>query len=164
MLILRDISFLWSMLHTVVLFLILFEPRCTWRTALTVGFAGVGTLLIVNVLLMYHFGGGIIMSVSFFTCTVPTLLIFFLLSKYRDGRFFFLFCLSDTVCFWLLQVTNFLDRYWDSSRNKNILGTVQVKKAICIMIPWPSQNIVSTFAVSSVPIPAKLTAIVTRQE
>ncbi len=110
MLILRDISFLWSMLHTVVLFLILFEPRCTWRTALTVGFAGVGTLLVVNVLLMYHFGGGIVMSASFLTCTIPTLLIFFLLSKYRDGRFFFLFCLTDTMCFWVLQITNLLDR------------------------------------------------------
>ena len=108
--ILRDISFLFSMLHIVVLFLLLFEPRFSWRTTLIISFAGVGTLLAVNVLVMFWLGHGIIMNAAFFSCTLPSLLLFLLLSKYRDGRFFFLFCLTDTVCFWLLQVTNFLDR------------------------------------------------------
>lgn len=110
MTILRDISFLWSMIHIVALFLLLFEPRYSWRVTLTVGFAGVGTLLVVNVLAMLWWGHGIVMSAAFFTCTLPSLLLFFVLSKYRDGRFFFLFCLTDTTCFWLLQITNFLDR------------------------------------------------------
>lgn len=110
MTILRDISFLWSMLNVILLFLILFEPRYSWRLTIILSFAGAGTLLAVNTLLMYWLGHGIIMSLAFFTCTLPSLLLFFLLSKYRDGRFFFLFCLTDTVCFWLLQITNFLDR------------------------------------------------------
>lgn len=110
MAILRDISFLISMLHTIILFLILFKPRFSWRTTILGGVLGGGTLLGVNTLLMLHRGSGIIMSVAFFTCTIPTLLLFLLLSYYRDGRFFFLFCLSDTMCFWLLQITNLLDR------------------------------------------------------
>lgn len=110
MTILRDISFLWSMLHVVAIFLLLFQPRYSWRTTLWVSFAGAGTLLAVNVLAMYRFGHGIIMSIAFFTCTIPTLLLFWVLSRYRDGRFFFLFCLCDTTCFWMLQITNFLDR------------------------------------------------------
>lgn len=110
MTILRDISFLWSMLHIVALFLLFFEPRYSWRTTMLAGFAGASALLCVNVTAMYRLGHGIIMSIAFFTCTVPTLLLFFVLSKYRDGRFFFLFCLTDTICFWLLQLTNFLDR------------------------------------------------------
>ena len=110
MTILRDISFLWSMLHVVALFLLLFQPRYSWRTTLIAGFAGAGVLLVVNVLAMYWLGHGIIMSIVFFTCTIPSLVLFFVLSKYRDGRYFFLFCLTDTVCFWLLQATNFLDR------------------------------------------------------
>lgn len=110
MTILRDISFLWSMLHVIGLFLLLFEPRYSWRTTLLSGFAGAGTLLIANVLAMYWMGHGIIMSIAFFTCTIPTLILFYVLSKYRDGRFFFLFCLSDTSCFWMLQITNLLDR------------------------------------------------------
>ncbi len=110
MTILRDISFLWSMLHVLLLFLLLFKTRRSWRTTFIVTFAGAGTLLCVNVLLMFWLGHSIIMTLAFFTCTLPTLLLFFLLSEYRDGRFFFLFCLTDTVCFWLLQITNFLDR------------------------------------------------------
>lgn len=106
----RDISFLWSMLHVVAIFLMFFEPRYSWRTTFIVGFAGAGSLLVFNVLAMYWMGHGIIMHIAFFTCTIPTLILFFILSKYRDGRFFFLFCLSDTTCFWLLQLTNFLDR------------------------------------------------------
>ena len=110
MTVLRDISFLWSMLHVVLMFLIFFEPRRSWRTTVILSFAGAGTLLCVNVLLMFWLGHGIIMSAAFFTCTLPSMALFFLLSEYRDGRFFFLFCLSDTICFWLLQLTNFMDR------------------------------------------------------
>ncbi len=106
----RDISFLWSMLHIVALFLLLFEPRYTWRSTLLYGFTGAVVMLVCNVMAMFWLGHGIIMGIAFFTCTIPTLILFFVLSKYRDGRFFFLFCLTDTVCFWLLQITNFLDR------------------------------------------------------
>lgn len=98
------------MLHVVFMFLIFFEPRRSWRATAVLSFAGAGTLLCVNVLLMYWMGHGIIMSAAFFTCTLPSMALFFLLSEYRDGRFFFLFCVSDTLCFWLLQLTNLLDR------------------------------------------------------
>lgn len=98
------------MIHIVLIFMILFEPRYSWRVTLISGFAGASVLLTVNTLAMLWQGHGIIMSISFFTCTIPTLILFFVLSKYRDGRFFFLFCLADTICFWLLQLTNFLDR------------------------------------------------------
>jgi len=50
------------------------------------------------------------MRAAFFTCTIPSAILFFILSQYRDGRFFFLFCLTDTISFWLLQITNFMDR------------------------------------------------------
>lgn len=110
MTILRDISYLWSIMHVIAMSLLLFEPRYSWRTTLWATFAGAGSLLIINVMAMFWLGHGIIMGISFFTCSIPTLLLFFLLSKYRDARCLFLFCLSDTSCFWLLQITNFLDR------------------------------------------------------
>lgn len=110
MTVLRDISYLWSILHMVALFFILFEPRYSQRVTLLAGFLGTSALLIVNVGAMLWMGHGIIMGISFFTCTIPSLLIGFALSRYRDGRLFFLFCLTDTICFWLMQITNFLDR------------------------------------------------------
>ncbi len=42
-------------------------------------------------------------------CTVPSLVLFYLLSAYRDGRFFFTFCLADTSFLWIAQVTVLLD-------------------------------------------------------
>lgn len=110
MTVLRDISFLWAMLHVIILFLLLFEPKYSWHTTLIAVFAGSAAIAAVNVAAMVRMGHGIIMSIAFFSCTVPTMLLNFVLSKYRDGRFFFLFCLTDTTCFWLLQITNFLDR------------------------------------------------------
>lgn len=110
MTVLRDISFLWAMLHVIILFLLLFEPKYPWHTTLIVVFAGSAAIAAVNVAAMVRMGHGIIMSIAFFTCTIPSMLLNFVLSKYRDGRFFFLFCLTDTICFWLLQITNFLDR------------------------------------------------------
>lgn len=115
MTILRDISFLWSMIHLIVLFLILFEPRYSWRTTVIAGFTGSAVLALLNVLIMVLMGAQIIMRVAFFSCTIPSLLLFFALSRYRDGRFFFLFCMTDTMCFWMLQLTNLLDRLaWDN--------------------------------------------------
>jgi len=108
--ILKDISFLWSMLHVILLFLLLFEPRYSWKITITVGFAGWTALLAANAFLMVWKGPAIIMRAAFFSCTIPSALLFFVLSQYRDGRFFFLFCLTDTLSFWLLQITNFLDR------------------------------------------------------
>lgn len=110
MAILKDISFLISMLHIILIFLILFEPRFSWRTTILAGLVGGGTLLILNAFFILYKGPGIVMSLAFFTCTLPSMFLFLLLSRHRDGRFFFLFCLSDTLCFWLMQITNLLDR------------------------------------------------------
>jgi len=110
MTVLRDISFLWSMFHVIGFFLLLFEPRYSWRRTLIVSFLATVGLLAFNIGLAAVIGLGRIMSVALFTCTFPTLALFFVLSEYRDGRFFFTFCLSDTTCFWVLQLTNLLDR------------------------------------------------------
>lgn len=110
MVLLRDISFLWSTLHVIILFLLLFEPRYSWKTTLIAGLTGCGAMLFVNVAIMFQLSCVSIMAIAFFTCTLPSMLLFFILSKYRDGRFFFLFCLTDTMSFWILQITNFLDR------------------------------------------------------
>jgi len=110
MTVLRDSSFLWSMFHVIGIFLLLFEPRYPWRRTLAASFSATVALLALNIGLAAVIGLERIMSAALFTCTFPTLALFFFLSKYRDGRFFFTFCLSDTTCFWILQLTNLLDR------------------------------------------------------
>lgn len=110
MTLLRDISFLLSMFHVIILFLLLFEPKYSWKTTMVISFGGCMAIMIANALLMIWKGPAIIMSVAFFTCTIPSAIIFLALSRHCGGRFFFLFCLTDTLSFWILQITNFLDR------------------------------------------------------
>ena len=91
MTVLRDISYLWSILHMVALFFILFEPRYSQRVTLLAGFLGTSALLIVNVGAMLWMGHGIIMGISFFTCTIPSLLIGFALFQLFPDVFLSLF-------------------------------------------------------------------------
>ena len=69
MTVLRDISFLWSMMHIVLLFLMFFEPRFAWRITVTVSFLGMGLMLCLNALAVLWLESGSVMSVAFFTCT-----------------------------------------------------------------------------------------------
>lgn len=110
MTVLRDISFLWSMVHVMVLFLLLFQPKYSKKVTLIATSLGFAAVVAANALLLTLLGSDALMDLALFTCTLPTLILFFFLSEYRDGRFFFTFCLSDTCSFWLLQLTNLLDR------------------------------------------------------
>lgn len=106
---LRDASQLWAMIHVLVVFLLLFESRRPWRFTVTLCFfsitvMGAATYAAADLLNMS------LIAVSFFTASLPSMVLFFWISKYRDGRFFFLFCLSDTMCLWLIQLTALLDR------------------------------------------------------
>ena len=106
---LRDISQIWSMAHVLVVFLLLFESRRPWRTTIAICVSGV-VMMSAATFLMAAVLGVPPFALIFFTCSLPSMALFFWISKYRNGRFFFLFCLSDTMCIWLIQVTSLLDR------------------------------------------------------
>jgi len=110
MTILKDISAFLSLFFSAVMFAMLFRPKCSPRRAYFIIFAIAAVLLPIGLTLFAVLGTEYTMTVTLFTCTIPSLVLFYLLSTYRDGRFFFTFCLSDTTCIWLLQVTNLLDR------------------------------------------------------
>lgn len=106
---LRDLSQFWSMIHVLVVFLLLFESRRPRRFTILLCFSaiavmGAATFAAASLLNLSP------ITVSFFTASLPSMALFFWISKYRDGRFFFLFCLSDTMCLWLIQLTALLDR------------------------------------------------------
>lgn len=109
MTVLRDISQIWALIHVLVVFLLLFESRRPWRFTVILGFSAAGVMTVVTFVLAELLKLNPI-TVSFFTCSLPSMALFFWISKYRDGRFFFLFCLSDTMCIWLIQLTALLDR------------------------------------------------------
>lgn len=112
MTVLRDISQAWALIHVLVVFLLLFESRRPWRSTILLCFSAAGVMTVVTFVLAELLKLSPI-TISFFTCSLPSMALFFWISKYRDGRFFFLFCLSDTMCIWLIQMTALLDRLAD---------------------------------------------------
>jgi len=90
-------------------FLFLFEPRWPRRKFL------VSLILFMilwfggNLAILFIFGIVTLGRYILFTATLPSLLYFFIAAKNRDGRFFFTFCLVDTVMIWLLGVTALID-------------------------------------------------------
>ncbi|MDO4276430.1 MAG: GHKL domain-containing protein [Eubacteriales bacterium] len=108
--ILQNLSMFWSLFHVEVLFLLLFQRRYSLRVTLAFSISIPTVLVVLNLFLIALTDFDTFMDLALFTCTLPTLILGFLLSKYRDGRFFFTFCVADTTSFWIMQLTNFLDR------------------------------------------------------
>jgi len=107
---LRDFSQFWSLFYGAIIFFLLFRSKYpARRTCLTI-LAIAAVLLPAGFAMLAVFGWERVVEVTLLTCTIPSLILFYLLSEYRDGRFFFTFCLSDTCCIWMMQLTGLLGR------------------------------------------------------
>ena len=109
--ILKDISIIWSLIHALVMFLLLFEPRYGKKKSLSITLATMVPLIIINFLLFLIVGFEKYGTLMLLTLSLPSCIVFFILSKYRDGRFFFTFCAVDTMVLEILYVTNILNHY-----------------------------------------------------
>lgn len=87
MTVLRDISMLWSLFHILILFMLLYRSRYPKKKTLILTGMTMGPL------------------------TLPSLFFFWFMSKDKKGKFFFTFCVADTVALWIIAVTNIMDFY-----------------------------------------------------
>ena len=108
---LRGISLVWSMAHAVVLFILLFESRYSARTTRIVTLATMVPLALANLLLALSLDAEVMGLVLLGTMSLPSLVVFWILAKHRDGRFFFTFCLVDTVVLEIIYLTQILNHY-----------------------------------------------------
>ena len=112
MTILRDISILWSFIHVLVLFIFLYESRFSKKKTLIWTLAVMTPLIVLNMILYLVLGpqltGGALIML---TCTLPSLIFFWIMAKHRDGRFFFTFCMVDTLSYEIMCITNIIDFY-----------------------------------------------------
>lgn len=107
----RDASTMYTSLFSLVLFLLLFTPRHPWKKTVTLTIALMGPLLIVNFVLLGLLGPMVMSTLLLLTCSLPSLIFFWFLSKYRDSRFFFTFFFCDTVILEILDITSVLDYF-----------------------------------------------------
>ncbi len=108
---LRDLSLIYSFVHIFIMFHALFESRYSKQKTRTIAACFVIPLIAINWLLFLKLGYegyGILMLL---TLSLPQCILYWILSKHRDGRFFFTYCMVDTVALEIFYVTNLINYY-----------------------------------------------------
>ncbi len=108
---LRNLSLYWGLFHVALIFVMLFRSRYERKKSLILAGAGIGVLMILNGIALTVFGHEVMGRIILFTCSLPSLIYFWILSKDKNGKFLLTFCLADTSCLWVLIVTNLLDTF-----------------------------------------------------
>ena len=108
---LKDISVIWSLIHTLVMFLLLFESRYPKKKTMTITLATMVPLIVINFLLFVLLGFEKYGTLMLLTLSLPSCVVFWFLAKHRDGRFFFTFCMVDTTVLEIVYITNILNHY-----------------------------------------------------
>lgn len=103
-------SLVWSMIHTLVLFMLLFQPRYSAKKTWSLVGIFMLPVLLINTILLLWLGVEAIANLVLFTCVLPSLLFFFFIAKHRNARFFFTFCLADTFAMAVIILTSLLDQ------------------------------------------------------
>lgn len=108
---LREISLFGSMIHTLVLFFLLFESRYPKKKTRIISSATMTPLIIANTVLAFLYDAETMGLALLVTLSLPSLIVFWILAKNRDGRFFFTFCLVDTMVLEIIYITQILNYY-----------------------------------------------------
>lgn len=116
MTVLRDLSVLWSLLHILILFILLYRSRYSQKKTIILTAAFMGPLALLNVVGLIIYGPGVMGKVFILTCTLPSLFFFWFMSQDKKGKFFFTFCLADTVSYWIIALTMVADFYLGGQR------------------------------------------------
>ncbi len=116
MTILRDLSVLWPLFHILILFMMLYRSRYSRRKTMILMGISMGLVILVNMTGLVRYGAEVMGKVFVLTCTLPSLLFFWFISRDRNGRFFFTFCMADTVALWVISVTNVADYFWGNEQ------------------------------------------------
>lgn len=111
MTILRDISRVVSLIFTLVIFLLLFESRYSKKKSLAISLATMIPLSIINYLLSIIIDIENLGNIMLLTLSIPSCIVFWILAKNRDGRFFFTFCMVDTIILETLFITQIINFY-----------------------------------------------------
>lgn len=112
MTILRDLSMLWSLFHILILFMLLYRSRYSQKKTFFLTGIIMGPLALLTVMGLAVFGAEFMGKIFILTLTLPSLLFFWFMSIDKKGKFFFTFCLADTVALWIISVTNLIDFYF----------------------------------------------------
>lgn len=106
---LLDISTAISSFVVIAIFLLLFESRYPKKKYLASLIPFMILWFGVNLGILFVLGLEVQGQLSLLTATIPSLLYFWIVAKDRGGRFFFTFCLVDTIMIWVMSITGIID-------------------------------------------------------
>jgi len=134
MTLLRDASTLLASLFSLVLFLILFQSRLSRSRTLVLTLSTMLPLLLVNFILFFWVGSEKMTTLMLLTCSLPSLVFFWTIAKYRDGRFFFTFCMVDTLILEILFLTTIIDFFLGDTYLFTIISRALLCPALAFFI------------------------------
>jgi len=108
---LRDLSIYWSLFHVALIFVMLFRSCYDREKTLILAGLGIGILMLLNGIGVAVLGHNRMGRLFLLTCSLPSLIYFWILSRDKNGKFLLTFCLADTSCVWVLAATNLLDTF-----------------------------------------------------
>lgn len=109
MIMLRDISIMWSLIHTLVMFLFLFESRYPKKKTLTLTLFAMIPLILINFVLFIVYGTEKYLNLMLATLSLPSFIFFWFLAKHRGGQFVFTFCMVDTIVLEITYITSIVE-------------------------------------------------------
>lgn len=115
--ILRNTSVVWSLGHTLVLFLLLFESRYSRKKTIILTLVTMIPLIAANLLLALTMSVNNFFILMLLTLSLPSFIVFWVLAKNRDGRFFFTFCMVDTVVLEVIYITQIGNHFLTPNSN-----------------------------------------------
>lgn len=124
----REASTMYASMFSLVLFMILFESRYPRKKTMILTLSLMGPLMMANFVLLAILGPVKMSTLLLLTCSLPSLIFFWMLSKHRDGRFFFTFCFADTLMLEIIDLTSVLDFF---------LGNTYIFMAVSRLILCP---------------------------
>lgn len=104
-----QISIIYCMVHMLVLFFLFYEYRCSRKTFWIATGTVIGSISVVCLWVLFTQGVAAMGQYGLAAGALPTLLLFFILSKDRNAKFVFIFCLADTVNMWLELTSGLID-------------------------------------------------------
>lgn len=109
--ILKDISVLWAMFHVLIIFVAFYRSKYEKKKTIQLTVLFMGPLIILNMIGVVLYGVDAVGKVVILTCTLPSLVFFYILSADKNTKFLFTFCVADTVAMWILCITRMLDYF-----------------------------------------------------
>ncbi len=114
--VLRELSVLWSLFHILILFMLLYRSRYSRRKTILLTGLAMMPVILLNLAGVAIYGAVFMGKIFILTCTLPSVLFFWVISEDKKGRFFFTFCLADTLALWIIALTNVLDFYFGGEK------------------------------------------------